>query len=203
MKAKWEVILHTESDESKAVRRKQIIENTLILNEHKLNLKMWQKRLRSMKQFREDIQLSLNKSFSSHHYETLNHAVHHVQMGQRRNANDGSTNEARLPVKEACDDDTEVTLSDMQSSQSKITSCPDESTAESVPEEAVMSIAKVEYLARSFKDTRILDMLHVLKGHKANVLANGGVAKLNKNAVAWVLHEVCEQFLQFNIILII
>ena len=66
LKAKWEIILHTESDESKSIRRKQIIENTLILNEHKLHLRMWQKRLRSMQQFREDIQLSLNKSLNLH-----------------------------------------------------------------------------------------------------------------------------------------
>ena len=195
LKAKWEIILHTESDESKSIRRKQIIENTLILNEHKLHLRMWQKRLRSMQQFREDIQLSLNKSLSTNHYTTLHNVVHHVQMIHPQYTSGNSNNDPLPPLNE-CDDNTEVTFSDVQSRLSKITSCPEESTGESIPEDAVMSIDKIEYLAKSFKDNRILEMLQVLKGHKSQVLANGGVAKLNKNAVAWLLHEVFTTGLQ-------
>jgi len=179
------LLLKENSEAEGGTKKHDLYQTFLKLQEKKLDVQKWENRLACLKRLNGDLLLPIPVNLVDRRTLSMPPGV---DGGQSTNSN---TLGKKTPGKGSAV--IETSNSDFGISATAATS-PSASPATSppkLPEHAIMTLPKLREFKKQMVDEGFVELLEPLRGRESSILLNNGVAVMDNNAIAWVVHEVC------------
>lgn len=200
-----------DNEEAEAGTNKTDLYQTFMkLQEKKLNVQKWENRLAALKRLHTDLMLPLPVNIvDGRHFSSSIH-VKDISMVKGNAISTVSVNDGPSTVSESGTAASTVTMSvaipRSSASSSAASSAQVSARAplcdaivntqslvgeiNTIPDRMIMTLQKLRDAKQDLESEGFTEMVAPLRGREASILLNNGVATMDNNAIAWVVHEL-------------